>query len=141
MSNLMPEFFCLSTVENPSLDRILLKFCFGCIFPSSIFLHSCLCISSSLSYFLLPSTSLCHSRRDSVSSSRSEGSSWRVVVLMVFIFVRINMTPPVCQQSHPATWPGSLRCVCKNTSRLLPSQRSDCVVDDLVEGTWTSSWC
>lgn len=40
------------------------------------------------------------------SSSRLEVSSWRVVVLMVFIFVRINMTLPVCQRSLPVTWPG-----------------------------------
>lgn len=45
------------------------------------------------------------------SFSRSEVSSWRVVVLTVFIFVRINMTPPVCQLSHPAAWPGFHRYV------------------------------
>lgn len=51
-------------------------------------------------------------------SSRLEVSSWKVVVLMVLVFVRTSTTLPVCQRSQRVTWPGSYRCVWLQTAAL-----------------------
>ncbi len=114
------------------------------LFISTLWLRQSFCL-----IFLLSLRSLCFifvfgptsfvsfyfSRHLSCSFSRSEVSSWRVVVLTEFILVRISMTPPVCQLSHPATWPGFHRFVFvlrTTTYCLLPV----CLTFRCVE-TWT----
>lgn len=71
----------------------------------SLLFYSHLCPALSL---CLPSASHAFPLRH---FSRSEASSWRAAALTVFIFVRTNMTPPVCRLSRLAAWPGFHRYV------------------------------
>lgn len=104
--------FSFSIYLTTRFGFVILSFCVICCSWSLLSIYLSLSFSSVYNncfiFAFAPTAvvSFCFSCNPSHSFSRLEVSSWRVVALTVFIFVRINMTLPVCQLSHPATWPG-----------------------------------